>query len=316
MVDHYIGKRESNRGCFILLIFLIACGIFAWWLVQRDKKEKTEELLNSPLFAENTDAANAAPTTSPAQATTPASSARTASTPAPISPQSTATLAQARQSYEQGDYGKAREQILGVLQQNPSNLESKALASEIHTKLALSPAAMEEKAEYTVKRGDTLGGIAKKHGTTVELIQKSNNLSGSLIRAGQRLRILNGSFKIHVDKSDNVLEVFLNDRFFKRYQVGTGEYNKTPVGVFKVTDRIAQPTWWRPDGKAIPYGDPENELGTHWLSLDVPGYGLHGTWEPESIGKQESAGCIRMLNEEIEELYALIPLGTPVEIRD
>jgi len=47
---------------------------------------------------------------------------------------------------------------------------------------------------------------------------------------------------------------------------------------------------------------------------DVRGYGIHGTWEPSSIGKAESAGCIRMRNEEVEELYSLIPNGTAVEI--
>jgi lipoprotein-anchoring transpeptidase ErfK/SrfK len=90
----------------------------------------------------------------------------------------------------------------------------------------------------------------------------------------------------------------------------------TPVGDFKINDRIAQPTWWRGDGRAIPYGDKENLLGTHWLSLDIRGYGIHGTWEPDTIGKQASAGCVRMLNEEVEELYNLIPLGTTVTITD
>src|SRR4029077_15481510 len=120
------------------------------------------------------------------------------------------------------------------------------------------------------------------------------NLSRSMVRVNDRLRVFSGKFSVKVDKSDNTLTVFLNDKFFKRYHVGTGQYNKTPVGTFKVTDKIAQPTWWRSDGKAIPYGDPENLLGTHWLALDIPGYGIHGTWETNTIGKQSSAGCIRL----------------------
>ena len=91
---------------------------------------------------------------------------------------------------------------------------------------------------------------------------------------------------------------------------------KPPVGSFVIKDKIQHPPWWRPDGKQIPYGDPANLLGTHWLSLDVRGYGIHGTWEPETIGQQASAGCIRLLNDDIEELYTLVIVGTPVVIRD
>ena len=47
---------------------------------------------------------------------------------------------------------------------------------------------------------------------------------------------------------------------------------------------------------------------------DASGYGLHGTWEPESIGKQASAGCVRLANNEVEELFLLIPTGTRVVI--
>ena len=105
-------------------------------------------------------------------------------------------------------------------------------------------------------------------------------------------------------------------RAMTAYRSRYGGFNKTPVGEFTITDRIAQPTWWRPDGREIPYGDPENLLGTHWLALNVRGYGIHGTWEPDTIGHQLSAGCVRMLNENVEELFTLVTLGTPVEIRD
>ena len=194
--------------------------------------------------------------------------------------------------------------------------QAEALLGEVNIELVLSPHDMPEKTEYTVQPGDSLAKLAKEYGTTVELLQKGNMVRGSMIRVGDRLRIFRGAFSLRISKSDNDLVVYMNDRFFKRYAVGTGEYNRTPVGDFEINDRIPQPTWWRPDGKAIPYGDPDNELGTHWLSLNIKGYGMHGTWEPDTIGKQASAGCIRLLNEDIEELYTLLPVGTPVTIVD
>ena len=214
---------------------------------------------------------------------------------------------------------KARELGLAALKaaSTPEAQQAaEALLNEVGMTLLLTPRAMKEKTDYVVAPGDSLEKIAKKFGTTVEMIRISNNIRGSLIRAGDRLRVFTGKFSIEVSKSANDLVLRMNGEFFKRYRVGTGEFNKTPVGDFIINDRIAQPTWWRPDGKAIPFGDKENLLGTHWLSINVKGYGLHGTWEPETIGKQASAGCVRMLNEDIEELFNIVTLGTPVSIRD
>lgn len=256
----------------------------------------------------------------PAPASTPApanpASAPAASAATPPSAPVPADLQAIKDQADKGEYDAAREKVLAFLAAQPDNVAAQRLASQIHSVMLFSPRPMTEKVEYVVQSGDQLQKIARNHGTTVELVQKSNNIKGALIRVGDRMRILKGTFTATVDKSDNYMIVYLDGRFFKRYEVGTGEYGKTPVGTFKIVDRIPQPTWWRPDGKAIAYGDPENLLGTHWLALDVRGYGIHGTWEPDTIGKQASAGCVRLLNEEVEELYALLPLGTEVTIRD
>lgn len=192
----------------------------------------------------------------------------------------------------------------------------------VGVKLVMSPRAMPEKMDYVVQRGDSLERIAKKRGTTVELLQVSNSiLKPSRIMAGDALRILSGKLRLEVSKSRNDMILYLNGQFLKRYRIGSGKFGKTPEGTFEITERIKEPVWWRPDGKEVPYGDKDNILGTRWLTLratgttpNVKGYGIHGTWEPESIGKSESAGCIRMRNEEVEELFVLVPPGTPVTI--
>ena len=187
---------------------------------------------------------------------------------------------------------------------------------DIDSQILFSLAPAPEKVDYTVESGDSLGKIAKKFGTTVELIKKSNGLARDLIRVGDRLRIYQGHFAVEVSKTANVLTVTDNGKFFKRYRVGTGQFSKTPVGEFKITSRIENPPWYRADGKTIPYGDPENILGTHWLGLNVPGYGIHGTWESDTIGRQSSAGCIRLLNDDVAELFVMLPVDTPVTIHD
>jgi lipoprotein-anchoring transpeptidase ErfK/SrfK len=187
---------------------------------------------------------------------------------------------------------------------------------ELDTVVLFSPTPAPEKVDYTVAAGDSLARIAKKFGTTVDLIKKSNNLTRDLIRVGDRLRIYQGKFAVEVSKTANTLTLTDNGKFFKRYRVGTGQFSKTPVGEFKITSKLEDPPWYRPDGRTIPFGDRENILGKYWLGINVPGYGLHGTWETNSIGKQSSAGCVRLLNDDVGELYVILPIDTPVTIHD
>ena len=89
----------------------------------------------------------------------------------------------------------------------------------------------------------------------------------------------------------------------------------SPVGTFKVVNRIPNPVWYT-QGAVVPPESPENVLGTRWLGIDKQGYGIHGTTEPEAVGKQVTAGCVRMRNPDVEELFDIIPVGTEVTIVD
>jgi lipoprotein-anchoring transpeptidase ErfK/SrfK len=166
---------------------------------------------------------------------------------------------------------------------------------------------------HEVTSGDTLGKLAKQYGTTIDLIKKSNHLKSDIIRIGQKLRIWTGQFNIHVDKSQNVLLLKDGDEVVKVYQVSTGADSSTPVGKFTVTTKLTDPVWFN-RGVVVPPESPQNVLGSRWLGFDVPGYGIHGTIEPETIGSQITAGCVRMRNSDVEELYSLIPLGTQVVV--
>lgn len=309
MSDIYVRSPSSGRGRTIGIVgAAIAVLGFAGWL-----------FIGSPEDPETSPGIEEADRLDPQPDQRSAEPRHTVSATLDVADSSLQQLTQAKTLQAAGDYQGARQAAYQALEATPGGRTAESarqLLSEIHTELAFSSRQMQEKEDYVIESGDSLARIARKFNTTVELLQKGNNLTGSLIRRGDRLRILRGDFSVRVDKSDNILDVFLNEKFFKRYLVGTGKFAKTPEGDFVINDRIAQPTWWRPDGKAIPFGDPDNLLGTHWLSLSVRGYGIHGTWEPETIGKQASAGCVRLLNKDIEELYALLPLGTPVTITE
>lgn len=200
---------------------------------------------------------------------------------------------------------------------------AEARLGAVDVDLVFSPREMEGKIDYAIASGDSLKKIANRHGTTVDLIVKGNSVPNpDRVQVGDRLRILdNQVFEITVSKSRNDLLVTLNGKFFKRYTVGTGKFARTPVGTFKIIDKITEPPWWRPDGKVVPFGDKENILGTRWMAIeatgDTPpakGYGIHGTWDETSLGQQSSAGCIRMANRDVEELFVYVPVGTKVII--
>ena len=118
------------------------------------------------------------------------------------------------------------------------------------------------------------------------------------------------------NKTFNRLYLKAGGVLIKEYPVSTGKSSaQTPLGIFLIQSRYPYPTWFH-KGVVVPGGAPDNFLGTRWLGLDKPQYGIHGTIFPEQIGQSVSKGCIRMKNEDIEELYEFIPIGTVVVITE
>jgi LysM repeat protein len=172
---------------------------------------------------------------------------------------------------------------------------------------------------YTIKPGDSLTAVAAQFHTTSDALRRLNGLKADVIQPRQRLRILPGKTKLFVDKSEFTLWAAIDDRIFLEFPVGLGRDNGTPTGAFLVQVRQKDPSWWRPGEAAIPAGDPKNILGSRWLGFketpDYAGFGIHGTSDPTSLGRESSAGCVRLRNEDIELLYDFVPYGTEVVIR-
>lgn len=222
-------------------------------------------------------------------------------------------LARGETAMSQGLYADAKQLYQQVLQLNPDAKTAAAAQERLgqaNVKLILSPAMTQDSIQYEVKPGDSLGRIAKKHGTTVELLRASNNLNGDFIKVGQKLKVSQAKFTLLADKSQNTLTLKSGEEVVKVYRCSTGAGGNTPTGTFKVTSRLVDPVW----KGIVPPGDPENPLGTRWLGFDLPQYGIHGTNEPDKIGQQVTKGCVRLLNSEVEELYILIPEGTVVTV--
>lgn len=219
----------------------------------------------------------------------------------------------------QGELVKARDALRSIMSAYASSAgigDVQKRLEDLNMKIMLSAINLPtETAIREVAEGDSLSMIADEYHTTAEFIKKQNGLSSNVIRPGQRLRIWTGKFSVLIDKSQNSLVLKSNGEIVKSYRVSTGKSNITPVGNFKIVNKLVKPAWTH-DGRVIPPESPENILGTRWLGFNIPGYGIHGTIEPESIGRQTTAGCVRMLNNEVEELYGILPVNTEVTIID
>lgn len=120
---------------------------------------------------------------------------------------------------------------------------------------------------------------------------------------GEQRRIEAGT-RLEIIRANRNLNYYLGAQKVKTYPVAVGKASTpTPLGLYKVVNKVV---------------NPGGVLGTRWMGLNIPGgnYGIHGTNNPSSIGKFISNGCIRMYNQDVEELFPKIGIGTPVIITD
>ena len=232
----------------------------------------------------------------------------------------TELLEEASKDESNGDKVKAKDIYAKIVSDYPEydkGEEIQEKLGQLNISIITSNAPTPQTVMRDVIPGDSLGKLAKQYNTTKELIKKSNGLKSDVIRVGQQLRIWTAPFSVLVDKSQNILFFKSGDEVLKIYHVSTGANNITPVGSFKIATKLVNPVWFKPGSAPIPPESPENVLGTRWMGFDNdPHYGIHGTTEPDKIGQQVTAGCVRMRNAEVEELFDLLPVGTPVVIQD
>ncbi|MDR6548935.1 L,D-transpeptidase [Paenibacillus qinlingensis] len=108
--------------------------------------------------------------------------------------------------------------------------------------------------------------------------------------------------RIIIDTDQHQLAVASGDIILRRYEVGLGG-SKTPQGDFVISEKVRNPN-----------GRSNGEFGSRGMTLSNTLYAIHGTNKPKSIGKDESHGCIRMLQQDVEELYNMVSGQTKVTI--
>lgn len=121
--------------------------------------------------------------------------------------------------------------------------------------------------------------------------------------------------RIAINVASRMLTVYEGKTKIAMYPVGVGTPSTpTPVGKYAVQNKEVNPTWIDPSNTAvqIPSG-PDNPLGYRWIGFNGT-YGIHGTNRPDTVGGNVSNGCVRMHEEDVEKVYDMIHVGTPVTV--
>ena len=184
--------------------------------------------------------------------------------------------------------------------------------------------------EYVITKEDTLLDVARNFDLGYnELVLAYPDIDPWITPAGEKISIPTGWVLPPVNNKGIVINVpelrlylFFNDiKMVKTYPIGIGILDSpTPLGRFTIIEKTKNPTWNIPLSLQEEYGrqsmppGPDNPLGAYRLRLSNYDVGIHGTNIPWGIGRLVSHGCIRLYPEDIEELFALVKVGTPVEI--
>lgn len=171
---------------------------------------------------------------------------------------------------------------------------------------------------YVVKRGEFMSKIAAKFDVPWQFISHINgDLSPRRMRAGMRLKVVQGPFHLVVYKSQFRVDVYLGSMYVRSLKCGLGKHGSTPVGRFTVKrhSKLANPQWVNPrTGERFHADDPKNPIGEYWVGLRgiekktelATGYGIHGTIDKDSIGREQSMGCVRLGDADIKLLFSML----------
>lgn len=266
-------------------------------------------------------------------AATPAPSAPAPSAPAP-SAASASLIPDAQAKIDAGRLLEARADLNAALQSGTLSDSQAAAVKNLISQINQTVVFGQERfvddnygGVYVVKPGDSLARIANAHDCTWEMLSRINGIDPRRLRAGATIKLVEGPFFAVVTKHNFTMDIYLgglpgekSSMFITSYLVGLGRDDSTPVGTWMIEPhrKLKHPTYYSPRGEGvIDADDPKNPLGGYWIGLTGTdgqavgkmSYGIHGTIDQSSIGKQSSMGCIRLGAKDIPVVFDMLVEG-------
>ena len=202
-----------------------------------------------------------------------------------------------------------RQTLIGtiVVPRVAARAQPSSSASVIATLSKINPQGAPQVLDLGTAVSDANGGLWYR----AVLPIRPNGTAGYIPASAVRINLT--SYRIVVDREDLLLSLWRLCDVVKTFTIGLGkESTPTPNGAFYIISLL------KPPAAGSVYGDYAYGLSaysnaiTNWKGGGV--IGIHGTNDPSSIGDRKSHGCIRLRNEDIDQLVPILPLGTPVEI--
>jgi hypothetical protein len=220
---------------------------------------------------------------------------------------------------QDGKLAEARDALVSVIQKYPTGKhldEARDLLGEVNVEILLSRYPSPEKIEYIVKPGDVLAKIARKLKTTPELIMRMNNMSGTMLRIGERLLISHPDFSMVIQRKANLVVLLNHGAFFKQYHVREAKLpQKQPP---RITTKVAETMAWK-NGQRVGLGSKEYLASTKWIRLaGGAGYTLYAVPDSTHPNLEQAPPPmgLGLVATDLEELSTLVNNRTPVTIID
>ncbi|WP_413191367.1 L,D-transpeptidase family protein [Psychrobacter sp. AT9] len=196
---------------------------------------------------------------------------------------------------------------------------------DIKTNFAATPSGSEAKSKMKgLYYQDIKEMLGERFHMDVRYLDKLNK--NKTYTAGETITVLNTREKLNqrinrvvANKADKTLYAYNDDKLVATYPTTVGsDATPSPKGTFKIINKVKMPWYKATVGEGaqkkihmLPPG-PNNPVGVVWMGMSKPSYGLHGSPVPEGISRQGSAGCVRLTNWDVLEVYANIENGATV----
>lgn len=199
---------------------------------------------------------------------------------------------------------------------------------DLDTKFATTPSGSEAKSKMKgLYYQDIKEMLGERFHMDVRYLDKLNK--NKTYKVGETITVLNTRGELNqrinrivANKADKTLYAYNGDKLVATYPTTVGsDATPSPKGTFKIINKVKMPWYKSTVGKGaqkkvhmIAPG-PNNPVGVVWMGLSKPSYGLHGSPVPEGISRQGSAGCVRLTNWDVLEVYANVENGATVELK-
>ena len=199
---------------------------------------------------------------------------------------------------------------------------------DVKTNFATTPAGAEAKSKMKgLYYQDIKEMLGERFHMDVRYLDKLNK--NKTYKAGETITVLNTRGPLNqrinrvvANKADKTLYAYNDNKLVATYPTTVGsDATPSPKGTFKIINKVKMPWYKATVGEGaqkkvhmLPPG-PNNPVGVVWMGLSKPSYGLHGSPQPEGISRQGSAGCVRLTNWDVLEVYANIENGATVELK-